>query len=418
MNSQTPTPWKKVLTVAAIGFLLRLWLIFGSGASHRPELFEYDDIARNLLAGQGYTCPHLGTLYRNFYGGVFYIWMTAFLYVLFPPGQIAVLVAQSFFSSLLGIVTFLIGHHLWNRRAGLLAAFLTVSHPALVYYDTHKLHPLSFDAFMTSLAVLMLLRVCQSRRTVASWLSGVVLGAAMLQRGSLLLLFPLGLLWLWVFGIKDGQRLRRLIGCLVGVAVVMTPWIVRGYHYHGSFVLLTTSGEHLWVGNAPHSIGSNLLPSGRSVLETSPETLLTSLRSKDELGQCRLFWNTSLTYIRNNPRAFLSKIAWKFCHFWTLAPTTGLLYPKAYLDIYLIYYAIIVFFAMLGAVRLARSREVSHAHALAGLLLVGVVFLSVSAIHSLFYIELRHRWGIESLLLILSAVGLTEILKTPSEILK
>ncbi len=80
MASSPRRTWVVLLTVVALGLLLRLGLIFMPGSAGSPEVFEYDQLARNLLSGEGYVYTHFGTPYRSYYGGVFYIWLTAGLY--------------------------------------------------------------------------------------------------------------------------------------------------------------------------------------------------------------------------------------------------------------------------------------------------------------------------------------------------
>jgi hypothetical protein len=57
------------------GLFLRLCLIFAIGEA--PELFEYDQIARNILSGQGYVYNQFGTPYASFSSRFIYIGITA-----------------------------------------------------------------------------------------------------------------------------------------------------------------------------------------------------------------------------------------------------------------------------------------------------------------------------------------------------
>ena len=400
--------WVGFLGILALGLLLRFYLIFGNGAAIVPELFEYDELARNLLAGEGYVYSHRGTPYRSLYSGIFYVWITAGLYAVAPPGHTAVLIVQSFFSVLLAAVIFLIGQKLWSYQAGLLAAFLTITHPTLAYYDTHKLHPLSFDSLMISMALLSLLCLRGSSRSTQPLFAGVALGVGVLQRGSLLLLLPLGLLWLWFFAPKDRPLFRLAAAYLLGVVLMVTPWVVRNYQIHGAPILLTTTGEHFWVGNAPHSYGSNLLPSGQTVLESAPEEFRRELFTRNEWDQSQLFWEYGLAQLRDRPTAFLLGTGRKFLSFWSFASQSGIQYPRSYFTMYAIYYFTVAAFGILGAVLLAQTRF-SETFAFPGLLLILALFFSISAIQSIFYVELRHRWAIEPMLLVLSSIGLLSV---------
>jgi len=389
--------------ILAGGFLLRIGLIFAVDSA--PELFEYDRLARNLLSGEGYVYTHLGTPYRSFYSGVFYIWLTAGLYTAFPPGHTAVLIAQSFISSILAIVIFFIGRQLWSERVGLLGMFLTVTHPALVYYDTQKLHPLSFDSLAISLAVLALLSLQRDAGVIRVAVAGLALGVAILQRGSVWPLFALGVLWILFFGRPGTHRLRQGAACVLGVALVVSPWVARNYAIHGGVLQESTSAESFWVGNVLHSYGSNLLPSGQTVLSQAPRDFRAKLLSGNEREQFQLFWQDGITVVHEHPGAFLLGVVRKFLHFWTFAPQTGQLYPKMYFFLYFAYYFLVLASATLGVIHLIRAR-LTEPRPIPGLSLIIGTLLSVSAVYSLFYFELRHRWAIEPLLLVLASVGL------------
>ena len=72
---------------------LRTWLVIGglalgvrllaaslTGAFQHPQLFEYDEIARALLAGDGFVYHHLGGVAYRVFTTPLYIWCCAGLY--------------------------------------------------------------------------------------------------------------------------------------------------------------------------------------------------------------------------------------------------------------------------------------------------------------------------------------------------
>lgn len=391
-----------------LGLLVRLWVLFGLGTAWNPEAFEYDQLAQNLLAGKGYTYLHLGTVYRSFHSGIFYVLLTTALYAIFPKGQVAVLVAQSFFSVLLALVVFSICRALWDDRAGGVASILSFYHPAILYYDCYKLHPLSFDALAIALVTRALLFVSGPRYLGRGLMAGLFLGVAILQRGTMGLLVPFG--WIWLVWRLPGMR-RACAGCVafgIGVGLALVPWVARNYAIHGGLVLMTTTPELFWRGNVSYSLGSSYLPSGRTVLDEAPQAFRRNLLAKDEWGQYQLFRELDASIIRATPMTFLRNVLRKFFYFWTFAPQSGILYPSMYFYMYNGYYVFVVGLAMLGAIHLARSAA-SRPASFHGLVLLITVFLSVSFTQSVFYVELRHRWGIEPLLLVLTSVGLLSV---------
>jgi 4-amino-4-deoxy-L-arabinose transferase-like glycosyltransferase len=299
-------------------------------------------------------------------------------------------------------LVFQLGRTLAGPRVATLAAVLTALHPGLVYYDARKLHPLSFDTALGVLSVLALLRASRRRRAGAALAAGVVLGAAVLQRGSLVLLVPVALVWLWALGPRDRRTLVTIGACAAGVAMAMGPWVARNYAIHGRPIMLTTSAEHFWLGNAPHSYGSNLLPDGRTVFEAAPAEFRDAVLSRNEWGQHELFWKTALDDAKAHPGRFLGGLARKFLLFWSFGLQSGILYPRLYLVLYGAFYAPMLALAVFGAARLIRTSSVETR---AAAMLLVVTCVSVSLVQSVFYVDLRHRWGIEPLLLVLAASG-------------
>lgn len=391
-----------------VGLLLRVYIIFVIGTAWGAEIFEYDKLARNLLAGQGYVIPHLGTSYQSFYSGIFYTLLTALLYAAFPWPEAAVLVVQSLLSALLALVVFSIGRKIWDDRVGALAGFLSFYHPGILYYDTHKLHPLSFDALSIAVATLALLSVGGPHYLRRGLVAGLLLGVAILQRGTMILLVLFG--WVWLIRRLTGIK-QICGGCAVfalGVGLVLAPWMARNYVIHGSPGLITLTPELFWRGNVSHSFGSSYLPSGRTVFEEAPEAFRRDVLERDEKGQYSYFLEHDISIIRAAPVRFVQSLLRKFFYFWTFAPQSGILYPASYFYVYNTYYFLVFVLAVLGVFKIAHFRSSFRVswHVLA---LLMAVFLSVSLTQSVFYVEIRHRWGIEPLILILTSVGLISV---------
>jgi hypothetical protein len=165
--------------------------------------------------------------------------------------------------------------------------------------------------------------------------------------------------------------------------------------------------ESLWRGNAPHSSGGSYVGPGRTVLEEAP-ALREALRDRTELQQEAVFRDAAFADARQDPGRFLWGIARKFLIFWSFGPVSGVLYPAAYLYIYAAYYAVIVALALAGTWLVLGARS-DRPDSRVPLGLIAVVLLCVSLVQSVFYVELRHRWGVESLVLAVSAVALARL---------
>ena len=93
------------------------------------------------------------------------------------------------------------------------------------------------------------------------------------------------------------------------------------------------------------------------------------------------------------------------------APTTGLLYPQAWFQFYMAYYVLVLFLAAVGISRVARV----GGPRMPLTLLIGAFLLVLSSFQSLYYVEGRHRWAVESLILVFSGGGVASLLMRRSD---
>jgi 4-amino-4-deoxy-L-arabinose transferase-like glycosyltransferase len=383
--------WLPLLLAAAV----RLAAI---AAGPAPEIWEYDEIARRLLAGDGYVCTHFDQPQRAYYSGVPYIALTAAAYRLWPDDPKAMLVVHTLLALLLVAVVVRLGERLAGPTAGLVAGVLTALHPALAYYDVRKLHPLGLDSLLTVAPVLLLLRPPSARQAA---LIGVLLGLGILQRGSLIPFALAALVWTAAAGGEARERTRRAVAMAAAIVITLAPWLYRNQQVFGRPVLVTGNGFRFFIGNLPPSQGSARLASGQDVVEVAEPDLLNVLPALDEAAQDRLFWERGRAFVHAHPAAFAAQVARKLVYFWTWTPVAGAAYARLYLFLYLVYYGAVLLAAGAGAATLYRSE---HRRAL---ILILALLLSVSAVHALFYVELRHRWALEPILLLLAAIGIT-----------
>jgi hypothetical protein len=104
----------------------------------------------------------------------------------------------------------------------------------------------------------------------------------------------------------------------------------------------------------------------------------------------------------------------KFFHFWWFAPQTGVLYPTAWFRLYMVYYVAVLLLAALGVWRIAqRGPPATH---LAWV--IGMFLLALSGLQSLYYVEGRHRWAVEPMVLAISGGGFAMLAEHLRRLLK
>ena len=407
------TERRRIVLLAGLALTVRLLILTAAGGAGGAESYEYGEMARNLLAGRGYVYRHLGTDYRAFYGGVPYVLLVAAGYAISPGSALCILLVQALASVGLTVAAFAIGRRIGGLTVASVAAALVALHPGLLYYDTHKVHPLGLDALTIALTVVALLRMRETMTGRAAALAGIAFGVALLQRGTMILV-PLAVAgWLAIVGPHGRARLGRVgVACALGTLLVVAPWVGRNWVVLGTPLLASVGPEALWRGNVPHSAGGSYALSGRVVLDEAPQ-IRDALRGRTELEQAAIFRAAALSNAAARPLDFLGRIGRKFLMFWSFGPSSGILYPPIYLRLYAAYYVAIVILAVIGLGGIGAPRTWPP-ETFASLLLLAAVAVPLSFMQSVFYVELRHRWEVEAFVLIVTALGLVRVCGRPS----
>jgi 4-amino-4-deoxy-L-arabinose transferase-like glycosyltransferase len=373
-------------------FLVRVLVQYYMGSFVAPETCEYEDAANNFLSGRGLVYDIYGTTYYSLLTP-FYPLLCAFIYFLTNHSFFAMAIVQAIISSLICVIIFFIGKYIFGNKVGLLAAILTIFHPGLLIY-TSKFHSFVLDTFLFCLIILLLIITKRSPNLLNQLKLGISFGLAMLTRSTILLFLPFS--WFWL---KKGSKKLFFVYVFTSL-LVLSPWIIRNYVIHKKVLILSSSANVFWRGNNSLATGTSHTGSGKTVFEEA--NILSLIYGKSEMEQNKIFKNESYKFIRNNPKKFIELTSKKFFYFWWFAPTTGILYKKEWLEIYRLFYSIILPFGFLGILAL-KNLEIplkQEVH------IIIIMMIVISFAQSLFYVETRHRWAIEPLLLIFTANGL------------
>jgi hypothetical protein len=235
-------------------------------------------------------------------------------------------------------------------------------------------------------------------------LAGVALGMNLMTRPTFFLAGLSALSVRWLARHASWQQMIAVIA--IGLAVG-APWIGRNWILLGRPLLISTSFEDVWKGNNPMSSGSSFLAPGEDVFSVAPLDLRFRIWHADELQANDVFAQEALSFIEQRPEQFASLFVRKFVYFWWLPQPAGLLYPPSWLATYQVYASVIYAFAVVGIVGILRAGSAEERNLLATLAAIG---FSLAVIHALAYVEGRHRWGLEPLLLLLTARGMFAVL--------
>jgi hypothetical protein len=402
LRSEAP-PWNSpswprtewLLGLFLLGLIPRLAML-----AARPDglqFWEYETLATNIVNGQGYVIPRFGHAAFGFGDGNLYSFLAATVYFVAGHQPLVLAAIQAVIASLAAPVIFVIGARAFSWPVAGLGAAMAALHPGLLAY-TLKLHPLGLDVLLLALVVLWVGRAGEGLHQ--GLLAGLSLGLGLMTRPTLFVAGVAAMVVRW-----RGAR-RGLLPVVAAVAVglvVATPWLARNWAVLGSPVFITTSLEDVWKGNNAKSSGSSYLPTGREIFSTMSPGFLSRVRTASELELNDIFGQEVMEFVTQRPVEFASLSARKFVYFWWLSPQAGMLYPPAWLAAYGLYAGVILSFAAVGAMAILRGGTPQERSLLGMLAAIGFV---LAVIHALSYVEGRHRWTVEPLILLLTARGL------------
>jgi 4-amino-4-deoxy-L-arabinose transferase-like glycosyltransferase len=401
-------PVKVFAIFALVTAILSLAVVFATGSHIKPHTSEYEEVIANIFAGKGFVLPNVKFQldYRAAIHPLF-TYICAGIYALTGHSFLAVLIFQIFISILTSYLIFKLGSVLFNEKAGLIAAVLTMLHPAQVIYSTTKIHSQVLDTFFFVLIVYYVLLANRSRKTRHFVLLGIFAGVGSLARGTLIVLIPIAAVYLLLNAREKAAAVFRNL-CLTAIAavLVLSPWWVRNYMIFKKPVYMTTesTGYVMWVGFNENATGTLYKSPEISLFEGAPKEFQQKVWDiKDEMGQQEYFRKEAIGFIRQHPakalRLYLNRVA----YFWWFTPTEGSFYPKAYSNIYMAYYSAVVLLSAVGIIA-AFKRRLSSLKDI--IFLAGAMFL-LGLLQSFYYVEGRHRWEIEPVLLVFAAYGIS-----------
>lgn len=390
--------------IGVFAFLVRLGAGIWTGGLWHPELWEYDSLAQSMLAGRGFSYVHLQITYYSYVTPLF-SWATAAGYWL-TGSNVALMLAQMAAGAVLAIAVACISQRMFGGwMAAALAGIFVAIHPGFVLYNSTKAHSLAFDALFFALALWQSLRLADRPTLRRALVFGLIIGIGTLSRGTVVIMGPLGALWLLARSPPESRKIlfRNLVLAGLVAAVIIAPWTIRNSLLHHRFVfLISTESEDFWLGNNPHATGHTLIDSERTVFMSLPAEERDDLyRQPNEMAQADWFSQHSRAFVKAHPGEFLRLWALKFFHFWWYAQQTGAKYPGSWFYLYMIFYSVMLILAAVGVVRIIRlGPPATHLGWLVGIFLVGL-----SLLQSVYHVDGRHRWGIEPILLALSGGG-------------
>ena len=268
---------------------------------------DYDEIASNLLAGEGFVAR------ENWFGYDMRSWRAplypgflAAVYGLFGFSHAAVIIVQSLLGAGTAVTVYGIARAI-RPQAALMAGFAAALYLPLVASASEVMTETLF-AFLMLLALYLSIstRLAIDAGGPRLLTVGVTIGLAALTRPVALLLCPVEMLH---SQLADRGRWRRCLWVTLGVAATVAPWTARNFQVHSTFVPISTHGGFVFA----RSNGPN--PDWRQADGWRIEQR-TFERMPGEVERDRYWLAQGMRLVSDDPALYLRWVGERFLRFW------------------------------------------------------------------------------------------------------
>ncbi len=303
-----------ITAVILLGFLLRLgYILTLENKTYWEDETDYLALAQHIVNGQGYTNTDG---YPTAFRPVGYPILLAALGLVGLKSLLAIRFFQVLVSTATIYLIFLQTAHVFNRKAGIAAAFLAGIYPYFVFMPGTVLAT-TWYAFLLVSASYAFVLGSEGENTKLMLASGALFGVAVLTQPSAVVLAGAATLWHVV-----NSRLRlfkastRLLPFFIALLLILAPWTFRNTRDLDYAGLATNGGRNLWLGNNPQATSL----SGSSVaMPAEMERRIDASLFEAEKDQ--IYIAEARKFIRHHPWQFVTLSLKKAVHFWSFAPS-------------------------------------------------------------------------------------------------
>ena len=297
-------PW--LLFVGAA--LIRLWYVTQDYPVPPQDTPDYDELARNLVAGEGFVSR--GTWYgfeMRSWRAPFYPFFLALVYGVLGYSHLAVKVIQALIGAFTAVLVYALGNKV-RPEAALPAGLLAATYGPLVVSANEVMTETWFTAWVVLAAYWLV-----DPATTRTWgrlqclAGGLIVGLAALTRPVGLLLFPAFVCT--TVSTRPPHLLKRIAWLGLGLVLALAPWTLRNYQVHGAWMPISSHGGFILARS------NTLDPDWRRPGGWGIERRIFAAMPT-EVERDRYWFGQAVDFIRTHPGAYLRLAGERFLRFW------------------------------------------------------------------------------------------------------
>ncbi|MAG34936.1 MAG: hypothetical protein CL878_01595 [Dehalococcoidia bacterium] len=402
------TAWPALALVLLVAFVVRLGYVLtlenALNVTFEADPITYDQLARNLLAGQPYVGASFyfpaGTENPTALWDPLYPLFLAAIYALVGHDFLAVRLVQVALAVASCGLLYVLGRSIFGPRTALVGAGFAAIYPFFIYYTGQLLTETLFTFLMLFLLTLAhYVAEGRFRGATAVVALGITAGLTVLARAEALyfaVILVAALAWWAVPLLSSGApdlraRLISLVALVAVFAATLAPWVVFNYARFDRLFVSTKLGYNLYKYYHPR-----MTPDQRVRSDDIPLPDLTGLSEPER--EDRLL-SEGLGFMTDDPARTVRFMAAKAGLLFKLTPSNEI--NRRYAVVSLLSYGVLVPFMVIGAVMSLRRWPLTWP------LLLWVAMGSASGI--LVFAGIRLRMRIEPILLLFAAVGVVKL---------
>jgi len=314
--------------IFSLAFVLHLAAIIYIGNFYNPQMWEFGEIADNILQGKGHSYFTVeGKLLPSAYMPPAYSFILAGFFLLFGKTSLIFFIIQ-FLHCLFSVVTcvliYFIAREIFNRTVAVFSTIAVSLYPPFLYINS-QIHPIPIYMMLYCLVFFLLINLRRRPSVKLSIFSGIFSGVLVLFRPEFLLYSIILAIWIF-FNVLGRIRIKLALVYLLITAAIILPWCTRNFLLFNRFTTNTALGTYLvrgWNENATGT-GRDSWPSKKgTILPISIEEKIGEIEpTKDfEAKMDSLLFKEGVSYIRSNPRKAVVLALKKIYYFWWFDPT-------------------------------------------------------------------------------------------------